>query len=32
MVTATRLFEATLDVKELARLEADPAARRIWVE
>jgi hypothetical protein len=30
--TATRIFEATLDAEGLARLEADPAARRIWVE
>ena len=30
--SGTRLFEATLDAEELARLEADPAARRIWVE
>jgi hypothetical protein len=31
-VTGTRIFEATLDVEVLARLEADPAARQIWVE
>jgi hypothetical protein len=28
----SRIFEATLDAEGLARLEADPAARRIWVE
>jgi hypothetical protein len=32
MTTATCLFEATIDAEGLARLEADPAARRIWVE
>ena len=32
MIFGTRIFEATLDAEELARLEADPAARRIWVE
>ena len=32
IVAGSRIFESTLDAEELARLEADPAARRIWVE
>ena len=32
MVAGFRLFGTTLDAEELARLDSDPTARRIWVD